>query len=238
MHYLSRFILIALIIFWPLEAWGQSLQGSRSSAQKMKSEAEAHDLTFLETPRDIRYFVDLGLLVKLSGNKDYQVLPSVGYPYVRPAVKIFVERLSSQYRRACGEKLVVTSATRPSTNQPKNSSPLSVHPTGMALDLRASQNMDCRRWLERVLLQLEGSGVVEATREYRPPHFHVAVFPRQYTAYVARLTNQPVRYVVRAGDTLSHIARAHKTTVGAIQEANGLRSTVIRIGQTLVIPVR
>ena len=44
------------------------------------------------------------------------------------------------------------------------------------------------------------------------------------------------RYTVRSGDTLARIASAHDTTVDAIMRLNGLRSTVIQIGQVLAIP--
>ncbi|MBD3235197.1 MAG: LysM peptidoglycan-binding domain-containing protein [Candidatus Eisenbacteria bacterium] len=47
------------------------------------------------------------------------------------------------------------------------------------------------------------------------------------------------RHMVRKGETLGLLARRYRTTVGAIQDANGLgRSTLIRIGQTLQIPSR
>jgi LysM repeat protein len=42
--------------------------------------------------------------------------------------------------------------------------------------------------------------------------------------------------VVAAGDTLTQIATRYGTTVGAIQQANGLRTDVINIGQVLLIP--
>jgi hypothetical protein len=66
-----------------------------------------------------------------------------------------------------------------------NASAISVHPTGMAIDLRRSDSSGCRQWLETVLLDLEGKGVIEATREQYPPHYHVAVFPNPYLQYVA-----------------------------------------------------
>lgn len=43
-------------------------------------------------------------------------------------------------------------------------------------------------------------------------------------------------HTVQRGDTLSHIARAYGVTVGDLKRANNLRSDLIRIGQTLVIP--
>lgn len=44
-------------------------------------------------------------------------------------------------------------------------------------------------------------------------------------------------HTVARGDTLSGIATTYGTTVAAIQSANGLRGTLIRIGQSLAIPV-
>lgn len=46
-----------------------------------------------------------------------------------------------------------------------------------------------------------------------------------------------VDYKVRGGDTLSKIAKQHDTTVRAIKAANGKSSDMIRVGETLVIPV-
>jgi len=43
-------------------------------------------------------------------------------------------------------------------------------------------------------------------------------------------------YTVKSGDTLWAISRQHKTTVKAIKDANGLKSDLIRVGQTLRIP--
>jgi peptidoglycan endopeptidase LytE len=44
------------------------------------------------------------------------------------------------------------------------------------------------------------------------------------------------RYVVKSGDTLGQIARAHRTTVHALKAANGLTSDRIAAGQSLKIP--
>ena len=44
-------------------------------------------------------------------------------------------------------------------------------------------------------------------------------------------------YTVRAGDSLSRIAHQYDTTVRAIKAANNKTSDVIRVGETLVIPV-
>ena len=174
-----------------LPAHAQSpLRGSRKAMKRQNNVAQNQDYTFLRSSNDVQRFVDGGLLVRVRSTSSLK-LANVSFPYARPAVKLFAERLSQQYQGACGNKLVVTSLTRPLSRQPWNASELSVHPAGMALDLRVSERRACRRWLESTLVELEKKGVLEATRERRPPHYHVAVFPTQYQNYVAQLDRGP-----------------------------------------------
>jgi len=53
-----------------------------------------------------------------------------------------------------------------------------------------------------------------------------------------RTPQRAVRYTVRTGDNLTHIATRFGTTVDAIVRANNLPSTVIYAGQVLIIPGR
>jgi hypothetical protein len=233
----------------PMDA--QSLRGSPASMERQYRVAHQHGYTFLRTSSQVRQFVANGYLVHLPGNLDY-TLANVSHPYARPEVKLFVERLSAQYRAACGERLVVTSLTRPLNGQPANASSRSVHPAGMAVDFRVSQQPACRIWIESALLNMERQGVLSATRERRPPHYHVAVFPRQYASYVASLPDPSLprvsadatyrvsadaTYRVRRGDSLWSIARSYGVDVDSIKEVNRLPSTRIYAGQTLQIPV-
>jgi LysM repeat protein len=228
-------IAAVFLVLAPNLANAQSLGGSASSLDRQNRMARTHDFTFLDTPGQVSRFADLGYLVRVRPNSDFD-LHGVSFPYARPEVQVFVSRLASQYRAACGEQLVVTSLTRPESRQPRNASDRSVHPTGMAVDLRLSRNTSCRHWLERVLLELERSRVVEATRERRPAHYHVAVFPQPYTNYVASLS-KTTRYRVRSGDSLWAIAREHGTTVARLREDNGLASSRILAGQVLDLPI-
>ena len=218
-------------------AGAQSLRGSRSSIDRMYRRARAERLAFYETRAGVRRAVKSGRLVPIERSEDV-VLHDVGYPWARPAVRTFVERLAGQYHAACGEPLVVTSAVRPATRQPANSTARSVHPAGMAVDLRRPEERTSVRWLRRALLELEDAGVLEATEEHAPAHFHVAVFPTPYTRYVAKRTASEgsTHYVVRDGDTLWEIAREHDTTVGALAAANDLSGATIQPGQDLRIP--
>jgi LysM repeat protein len=47
-----------------------------------------------------------------------------------------------------------------------------------------------------------------------------------------------VTYTVKSGDTLGKIAKHHGTTVKAIENANGLSTTKIKVGQKLKIPAK
>lgn len=214
-----------------------SLRPSRGSLDRQSAEARRHDFTYLQSPTQVQKFVELGYLKAVPDGRNYD-LKEVSFPYARPEVKLFIERLSEQYRKACGENLVVTSLTRPKNRQPRNASSRSVHPTGMALDLRRPWNRSCRGWLDHTLVTLESKGVLEATLERSPPHYHIALFPKPYGRYVDRLRHAPVEntYMVMRGDTLWRIAQRHRTTIERVKRDNGLRSSRIYPGQILQVP--
>jgi LysM repeat protein len=203
----------------------------------------------------VRSFVESGYLVPVIPGPAFE-LKEVSFPYARPEVRVFVDRLSSQYRSACGETLVVTSLTRPLSAQPRNASDRSVHPTGMAVDLRRSTNQRCRGWLESTLLSLEAQGVLDVTYERNPPHYHVAIFPQPYIRYVSERTGMAsvtvfsrdggttaptatrfISYPVSWGETLSEIALAQGTSVSRLRAENELTGDLVRAGQVLRIPV-
>jgi len=255
------------ILMWvlaPGSAEAQSLQGSPESLDRQNRQAAAHGFQVLRSAEQVRAAVAAGELVPVRPTRDFD-LHDVSFPYARPEVRLFLERISAQYRSACGEKLVVTSLTRPLTHQPRNASDRSVHPTGMAVDLRRSSHAACRTWLERTLLSLEREGLVEAIRERNPPHYHVAVYPRPYAQYVAALTgagqgtlrtasSEPtgarvepaarsvadapgwIRHRVARGETLIAISRTYGVPVSRIQAENGVRGSRILVGQELRIP--
>lgn len=228
----------------------QTLRGSRTSVQRIHRQALNHDLHFYETGAGVRRAVAAGRLVRLEGNRNYHVA-RVNYPYVLPVTHTFVTRLAAQYRAYCGEKLVVTSAVRPRSFRLLNSSNKTVHPTGMAVDLRKPTRARCLVWLRSTLLSLEAAGTLDAVEERNPPHFHVAVFPRHYERYVRGLGGEvrvaraasPTRsggtvttYRVRKGDSLWRIARRHGTSVEQLKRTNNMKSSRIVAGQRLRIP--
>lgn len=177
------FAMLALAAL-PPRVDAQSLRGSLASISRMHRQAQRENLPFYETTAGVRNAVKKGRLVRLrtTGGVTYS---RVRWPYVQAETRLFAERLGAQYRAACGERLVITSAVRPASRQPANATERSVHPTGMAIDLRKPRGK-CLAWLRAALLDLEREGVIEATEEYGPPHFHVAVFPSPYERYVGQ----------------------------------------------------
>ncbi|HET6230357.1 MAG TPA: DUF5715 family protein [Longimicrobiaceae bacterium] len=167
----------------PAALGAQTLRGSRGTVDRTYRQAVGSKLTFFKSPRGVRNAAEEGDLVRMAGNGDYR-LSGTAYPYALPTTRTFVMRLGKAYRQECGEKLVVTSAVRPQSYRVANSVAQTVHPTGMAVDIRRPRSRGCASWLRETLLGLEGRGTIDATEEHHPPHFHVAVFPGPYRRYV------------------------------------------------------
>ena len=165
-----------------------SLKGSRASVNRMAEQARLHKFDHMRDGAMVSKHVRAGRLVHVNNTENFVLDGGVTFPYARPATKLWLHRFSRQYRVACGEQLMVTSLLRPKKRRLWNGSRKSVHPTGMAVDLRIPRNPRCRSYLERNLLVMEGAEFLEATLEVseRAPHYHVAVYSRQYLKYIAR----------------------------------------------------
>lgn len=219
---------------------GVTLSGSRSSMLRQNQIARQEAYSFLRTPGDVLHQVGSGTLVPLDGNDDYEVVAS--YPFARPVVRAFVERLAAGYNAACGEWLVVTSLTRPAARQPRNASPLSVHPAGMAVDLRVSRDTGCREWLSAELLQLEEMGLLDATLERRPPHYHVAVFPSEFADYNAVLVTEEMEaeqraHAAAAAEAELMLAMLRITPAGTRSEPAAVLQLVASLVALLFLPI-
>jgi hypothetical protein len=175
----------AIAIALPSILLAQSLRGSMSAVEQAYERASDRGLYFYRTSSGVKTAAANGRFVRLTGNANYETY-RVSHPYTTANTRTFVERLAAQYRSGCGEKLVVTSAVRPLTRQPPNSSTLSVHPTGTAVDFRKPRGK-CLGWLRKTLLDLEARGIIDATEEFSPPHFHVAIFTAAYERYLVSM---------------------------------------------------
>ncbi|MGZ8455576.1 MAG: DUF5715 family protein [Gemmatirosa sp.] len=152
----------------------QTLRGSRAAVDRAFHTAKRRELPFVRSRREVERRARVGDYVRLSASRNVR-LKGVTTPYVRPLTRSFLSTFAARYRKSCGDALVVTSAMRPTSMHLVNSTQKSVHPTGMALDLRAPGG-SCRNWMRKELLAYEKRGVVDATEERRPAHFHVVVY--------------------------------------------------------------
>jgi uncharacterized protein DUF5715 len=183
------------------------LKGSPASMVHQHAIALEEDYSFLRNAADVQRLVDAGELVPVKPTADYS-LSGVSYPYTRPEVLSFIEHFASSYHAATGSRLVVTSLTRPLAKQPANAHALSVHPAGMAVDLRVPADEDNRKFLERALLSMEQAGLLDVTRELHPSHFHIAVFAPKFEPYAALLdsvtaTEQATRLARHRADSIA-----------------------------------
>jgi penicillin-insensitive murein endopeptidase len=106
-------------------------------------------------------------------------------------------------------------------------------------------------WLRQVFQYPRGTGqsVVRHVPKHAN-HYHVRFYNRRaqeagVRAYKPLLEQgkikPPVVYVnhkVRSGQTLGHLSRRYGVSIRSIQEANGMRGTLLRAGRTYRIPVR
>jgi hypothetical protein len=175
---ISSFVLS--LVSQPGTARAQTLRGSPASVERAHDAARARGLTFHRTRREAERAARAGTFVRLSNSANYQ-LRGVQLPYVLPATRAVVVTLAARYRRACGERMVVTSAIRPTSVRLLNSTAKTVHPTGMAVDLRRPGGR-CRTWLRTELLSMERAGTIDATEERFPAHFHLVVYRAPSTA--------------------------------------------------------
>jgi nucleoid-associated protein YgaU len=211
------------------------LRGSKESVQRMWDFAQDNRLAFFQTPREIGQAVADGRLVPLTGDSTYELSSGVGFAYATREARQFVLAFAPQYAAACGTPLVVTSAARPATLQPRNSNPYSVHPTGIAVDLRRPPAGPCQRWLRSALAELEDQGYVEATEEHRPVHVHVAILtaPGSIAALPPLVTGfgAPRRTAVATARLTSRTAAS--SADGDVDDGISARTYRVRAGDSL-----
>ncbi|HEY0996641.1 MAG TPA: DUF5715 family protein [Gemmatimonadaceae bacterium] len=151
-----------------------ALRGSRPKVQGTYYNTVARGVAFYDAMDEARAAIAAGKFVPLYGNQYYATY-RMTLAYATPDARTFVETLAPQFVEHCDEMMVVTSALRPKEKSPRNGSPWTVHPTGIAVDIRKPRNRACWSWLRQRLLDYQAEGVVDATEEFHPPHFHIAV---------------------------------------------------------------
>ncbi len=198
---LSSFFLLIACLSVSATAPAASLRATRSSQLVQNQRADEDQLSRMEGAAMTARWVRLQLLepvpVKTSGYYLHAVREQ--NRYLRPWTRLFLSRLSSQYRARFGKQLRVTSLLRTAEYQrslqgrngnaasakgPKRSA----HLTGASIDISKKGMTGAeRQWLRRVLTSLRGNGYLYAIEEYQQPVFHILVH-RKYADYVKRKT--------------------------------------------------
>jgi hypothetical protein len=197
--------------------------------------AQANRLTFYLTPTNIDAAVARGRLVELTGDSAYELTKGVGFSYATREAKQFITQFAPQYLHACGTPLTVTSAARPTSRQPRNANPHSVHPTGIAVDIRRPHAGPCLNWVRSALTDLEQRGIIEATEERHPVHLHLAVLvPPGAPVRLPSLTNgiAAAPRVVTPPSTPVAVAAAARPVAPAQPVAKPVRVTAASNGAT------
>jgi LysM repeat protein len=250
---MSLFMRMLWLCTVPAVVSAQTLRGSPESVDLMYTSAHDKDLAFLHSRNDIWEAAGNRDLSMISINENL-TLERVKFPFVLPATLAFADSFAVAYRTGCGERLVVTSGARPEAEQPRNASPKSVHPTGMAVDFRKPRTAPCLAWMRTNLLALENRHLIEATEEMHPPHFHVAVLTQPNAMYGAFASNAPAlapKTGVRTGAAAGEVALSPRlpqttpppaptattapttTTPAAAPNAAGSKTYRVRAGDNL-----
>jgi hypothetical protein len=181
--------MIALSLLPIRLASAADFKGTPAKMERQHEIAVEESYSFLRTAADVKRLVASGALVPVTANADF-TLSGVSFPFARPEVRSFIEHFAAQYHDSTGEGLVVTSLTRPEVAQPKNAHVLSVHPAGMAVDLRVPAATGARAWFDRALAAMQRDGLIDVTREHTPPHYHIAVFAEKWLPFAARVDSR------------------------------------------------
>lgn len=147
--------------------------GEVTTSQQQYEYASSHQLIYMTSDEEYQARIGSGYFELLQGP---YLIVLAKRPYVLPSTAKFVNQLAADYFVfGCG-KLVVTSAGRLSTERPSNGSIYSVHPFGLAVDLRTRFiPTECADWLRSYVSAKEASQEVDGTQEHHPEHLHVVV---------------------------------------------------------------
>lgn len=177
-----------------------SLRADFRSQVIQNERADLDGLSRFEGSDMVKRFARLQLLEQVplkTRNYYLHQIPSE-FRYLRPWAKLFLDRLSSQFRSRFGQPLRITGLTRTAKYQqslrrrnrnaaaasgPKRS----VHLTGACLDISKKGMTGSQvSWMRRVLLSIKQKGYLFPVEEFKQPNFHIMVY-RNYPEYVASL---------------------------------------------------
>ncbi len=194
------FVVLAGFASLAAGATRSSLRADFRSQVIQNERADLDGLSRFEGSDMVKRFARLQLLEQVPfKTRNYYIhrIPAE-YRYLRPWAKLFLDRLSRQFRSRFGQPLRITGLTRTAEYQqslrrrnrnaaaargPKRS----VHLTGACLDISKKGMTGSQiSWMRRVLVSIKQKGFLFAVEEFKQPNFHIMVY-RNYPEYVDRL---------------------------------------------------
>ena len=176
-----------------------NLRADSKSQARQNQRADADRLSRMANDEMVARWTRLKLLVPIPAKTNDYYLHSLARQrrYLRPWAKLFLDRLSKQYRARFGRPMRVTSLLRTVSYQnnlrrrnanaaPATGPKASSHLTGACLDIsKKGMTRAQQSWVRNVLLSLHGKGYLYAVEEFYQPVFHIMVH-RKYEDYVAQ----------------------------------------------------
>jgi hypothetical protein len=177
-----------------------SLRADSQSQVIQNDRADEDKLSRFDDHAMVQRFARLQLLHEVPEKTNSYYIHAIpdDLQYLRPWTKLFLERVSSQFRERFGKPLRITGLTRSAAYQkslrrrnrnaaapvgPKRS----VHLTGACLDISKKGMTGSEvAWMRRVLASVKEKGYLYPVEEFKQPNFHIMVY-RNYPEYVEQL---------------------------------------------------
>jgi hypothetical protein len=163
-----------------------SLRGSARVARKQNTEADRERLTRIADEKQLRRFVESGLLVPVPQNLFVRIDSGLKpeYRYVRPWTREFLNDLGRAHYLRFRRPIQVNSAVRPTSRQkilrktngnaaPTSGPYRSSHATASTVDIAKGENLE---WMRDYLQQKKATGNLAVAEEFQQSVFHVMVF--------------------------------------------------------------
>ncbi len=193
-----------------------------SSQRIQNTSADDANLSRMTNTAMIQRFARRGYLVSVPAHGSAYYLHAVrpSERYCRPWTKIFLDRLSRQYRARFHQPLRVTSLVRSVGSQQRlaqfndnaadaTGSERSSHLTGATIDIsKRWMSAAGQQWLRDTLHSLREAGYLYAIEEFYQPSFHIMVYPK-YAQYVKTLKHHKERTPDLADASVAPSAQAN-----------------------------
>jgi hypothetical protein len=168
----------------PTDAWPSSVASLRgglyTTSEQQRFNAVKWGLPYTDSESDFLNLVSSGIFVRLENTATLKVLAK--HPFVRSETAQFVYTMAQTYNTVanCGT-LFVTGAGRLPKEVYDDSSLYTVHPYGMAIDVRLKFiEQRCADWIRSYVLEKEQLQLIDATEHGDARlHMHIVVVPKQ-----------------------------------------------------------